>query len=105
VLPCPAASVLPGLSPSNVLSSSLREIWYDSESFNRFRGVEWMREPCRSCPRKEIDFGGCRCQAFQLTGEAAATDPACSLSPQHDLMTALVGTAAPGPLIPRRVRA
>jgi pyrroloquinoline quinone biosynthesis protein E len=105
VLPCPAASVLPGLSPENVLMTSLSEIWYSSASFNRFRGTEWMREPCRSCPRKEIDFGGCRCQAFQLTGDAAATDPACALSPDHGLMAGLVNTAAPGHLLPRRVTA
>lgn len=105
VLPCPAASVLPGLSPENVLRTPLAQIWYSSKAFNEFRGTAWMREPCRACPRKEIDFGGCRCQAFQLTGDAAATDPACSLSPRHDLMGDLVGAAAPGPLIPRRVTA
>lgn len=100
VLPCPAASVLPGLSPGSVLEDALYDIWYRSESFNRFRGTDWMREPCRSCPRKEIDFGGCRCQAFQLTGDAAATDPACSLSPRHGLMADLVGAAVPPSLTP-----
>lgn len=103
VMPCPAASVIPDLEPASVLDSSLRDIWYQSTTFNRFRGTDWMRDPCRSCPRKEIDFGGCRCQAFQLTGDAAATDPACALSPQHDLVTSLVGAAAPVPFTPRRV--
>jgi pyrroloquinoline quinone biosynthesis protein E len=102
VLPCPAASVLPGLHPANVAAASLEHIWYHSPAFTAFRGTAWMREPCRSCPRREVDFGGCRCQAFQLTGDAAATDPACALSPHHGLMASLVGQAAPGPLVPRR---
>jgi pyrroloquinoline quinone biosynthesis protein E len=92
VLPCPAASVITSLPVPNVLSSSLAEIWYDSATFNAFRGTSWMREPCRSCPRKEIDFGGCRCQAFQLTGDAAATDPVCTLSPDHGLVQGILGT-------------
>lgn len=103
VLPCPAASVLPDLSPGNVLDSPLAEIWYSSDAFNRFRGTAWMPQPCRSCPRKEVDFGGCRCQAFQLTGDAAATDPACALSPRHDLVTELVAAAAPVSFAPRRI--
>jgi pyrroloquinoline quinone biosynthesis protein E len=65
-------------------------IWDDSPSFNRFRGEEWMPEPCRGCPRRAIDFGGCRCQAFQLTGDAAATDPVCYLSPHHGLVERVV---------------
>jgi pyrroloquinoline quinone biosynthesis protein E len=64
----------------NVRESPLDWIWRESESFNRFRGTEWMPEPCRSCPQKEIDFGGCRCQAALLTGNAANTDPVCTLS-------------------------
>jgi PqqA peptide cyclase len=92
VLPCPAASVITSLPVQNVVRSSLAEIWYDSETFNAFRGTEWMREPCLSCPRKEIDFGGCRCQAFQLTGDAAATDPVCTLSPDHGLVQDILAT-------------
>ncbi|HZM76403.1 MAG TPA: pyrroloquinoline quinone biosynthesis protein PqqE [Candidatus Limnocylindrales bacterium] len=108
VLPCPAASVLPDLLPGNVLDSSLADIWYSSDAFNRFRGTSWMPQPCRSCPRKEVDFGGCRCQAFQLTGDPAATDPACALSPQHDRVVELVAAAAapvslPVSFLPRRL--
>jgi PqqA peptide cyclase len=86
VLPCHAAESLP-LSFDNIKERLLSAIWYESEAFNRFRGLDWMKEPCRSCPRKEIDFGGCRCQAFALTGDAAAADPACSLSPHHRLLS------------------
>ncbi len=82
VLPCPAAHVL-GLPRASVRERSLAWIWQDSPAFQRFRGTGWMPEPCRSCPRREIDFGGCRCQAFQLTGDAARTDPVCHLSPDH----------------------
>ncbi len=105
VWPCPAASVLPGLSAVNVTSASLHDIWYGSAAFNQFRGTGWMREPCRSCARRELDFGGCRCQAFQLTGDASATDPACSLSPHHHLVQELVGDGGSGSLAPRRLRA
>jgi len=94
VLPCQAAATIPGLEIENVRDRSLEQIWFDSGAFNRFRGTDWMPEPCRSCPRKEIDFGGCRCQAYQLTGDAAATDPVCTLSPHHDLVTGLL-TGAP----------
>ena len=86
VLPCQAAREIPELEFPNVLSASLTEIWFESVVFNRFRGTDWMQEPCRSCERREIDFGGCRCQAFLLTGDAAATDPVCHLSPQHSLV-------------------
>jgi PqqA peptide cyclase len=61
----------------------LAEIWLNGQAFQKYRGTEWMKEPCRSCPRKEVDYGGCRCQAFALTGDAANTDPACSLSLRH----------------------
>jgi pyrroloquinoline quinone biosynthesis protein E len=98
VLPCPAASVITSLPVQNVRRSSLSEIWYDSETFNAYRGTSWMREPCRSCPRQEIDFGGCRCQAFQLTGDAAATDPVCTLSPDHGLVQDILAAE----LIPER---
>src|SRR5437588_635679 len=84
VLPCStASSAIPDLRFENVRARSLDWIWRESESFNRFRGTEWMPEPCRSCPQKEIDFGGCRCQAALLTGDAASTDPVCSLSPNR----------------------
>jgi len=83
VLPCQAAREITSLSFPNVREQSLRDIWFDSEAFNRFRGTSWLPEPCRSCPRRELDFGGCRCQAFLLTQDAGATDPACLLSPHH----------------------
>jgi len=84
VLPCPtASSAIPDLRFENVRGRALDWIWSQSESFNRFRGTEWMPEPCRSCPRREIDFGGCRCQAALLTGNAATTDPVCTLSPSR----------------------
>jgi pyrroloquinoline quinone biosynthesis protein E len=84
VLPCPtASSAIPDLRFENVRERSLDWIWRESESFNRFRGTAWMPEPCRSCPQKEIDFGGCRCQAALLTGNAANTDPVCTLSPNR----------------------
>jgi PqqA peptide cyclase len=88
VLPCHAAEVLPGLSFENVRDKPLEWIWQESASFNRFRGEDWMPEPCRSCDRRSEDFGGCRCQAFLLTADATATDPVCSLAPTHDIVTA-----------------
>jgi PqqA peptide cyclase len=90
VLPCQAAASIPGLAIENVRDKSLREIWSESEMFNAFRGTDWMQEPCRSCPlgRQEVDFGGCRCQAVALTGNAAATDPVCHLSPDHEVIVA-----------------
>jgi pyrroloquinoline quinone biosynthesis protein E len=88
VLPCQAAATIPGLQIDNVRERSLAEIWFESETFNRFRGTDWMQEPCRSCPlgRQEVDHGGCRCQALALTGDAAATDPVCHLSPDHHIV-------------------
>lgn len=83
VLPCHAAESLPGLCFDNVKEKGLREIWLEGEAFKLYRGTDWMKEPCKSCARKEIDFGGCRCQALALTGDATNTDPACSLSPHH----------------------
>ena len=90
VLPCPVAGQLIGPPIENVRQHSLAWIWDYSPLFNRFRGVDWMPEPCRSCPRQAVDFGGCRCQAFQLTGDASATDPVCTLSPQHARVTEAV---------------
>jgi pyrroloquinoline quinone biosynthesis protein E len=84
VQPCHEAHTLPGLEFWNVADRSLAACWADAPGMNAFRGLDWMEEPCRSCPERERDFGGCRCQAFRLAGEAAATDPACRLSPHHD---------------------
>ncbi len=92
-LPCHAARMLPGLTFPNVRSASVREVWYDSPGFNHFRGDGWMKEPCRSCPERNTDFGGCRCQAFMLTGDAANADPVCDLSPYHHLVTEAVARA------------
>jgi pyrroloquinoline quinone biosynthesis protein E len=83
VLPCHAAETIPGLEFWNVREHTLKEIWTRSPAFTAYRGTDWMPEPCRSCDRRERDWGGCRCQALALTGDAAATDPACSLSPFH----------------------
>ena len=82
-LPCHAAAQLPGLEFPNVRNHSVSQIWNDSDAFNQFRGFDWMKEPCRSCPEKEKDFGGCRCQAYMLTGDAANADPVCDKSPHH----------------------
>jgi pyrroloquinoline quinone biosynthesis protein E len=97
MLPCLAAQQLPGPTPS-VRSATVAGIWRRSELFNRFRGTDWMPSPCRDCALREVDFGGCRCQAFQLTGDASATDPACSLSPHHAAVAAVPLVAA----VPRR---
>ncbi len=88
VLPCQAAASIPGLHVDNVRDRSLAEIWFQSETFQLYRGTDWMAEPCRSCPlgRQEIDHGGCRCQALALTGDAGATDPVCHLSPHHEII-------------------
>ncbi len=91
VLPCPtASSAIPDLRFENVRARGLDWIWRESESFNRFRGTEWMPEPCQSCPQREIDFGGCRCQAALLTGNAANTDPVCDLSPNRASVDAVL---------------
>jgi pyrroloquinoline quinone biosynthesis protein E len=92
-LPCHAARMLPGLEFPNVRDSSVKQAWYDSSGFNHFRGDAWMKEPCRSCPEKARDFGGCRCQAFLMTGDAANADPVCDLSPHHHLVTEAVERA------------
>ena len=86
VLPCHAAELIPDLEFWNVQDHSLADIWMSSPAFNAFRGTDYLPEPCASCERREIDFGGCRCQAFALTGDARATDPVCHLSPAHDLV-------------------
>ena len=94
VLPCHTARMIPGMQFPHVRESGLREAWYQSEAFNRYRGTAWMKEPCRSCPEKEQDLGGCRCQALMLAGDAAAADPVCSKSPHHDRVVAAVTHAA-----------
>ncbi|HTZ84611.1 MAG TPA: pyrroloquinoline quinone biosynthesis protein PqqE [Candidatus Acidoferrales bacterium] len=96
VLPCHAAEVLPGMTFENVREKSVQWIWRESSSFQRFRGEEWMPEPCRSCERRTEDFGGCRCQAFLLAGDAGVTDPACSLAPAHGVVEAAVREANSG---------
>ncbi|NMH99970.1 pyrroloquinoline quinone biosynthesis protein PqqE [Pseudonocardia acidicola] len=91
-LPCPAAQALP-LPRASVREDSLSRIWAESPLFQSFRGTDWMPDPCRGCDRREIDFGGCRCQAFQLTGDAARTDPVCHLSPDHGIVADAVRAA------------
>ena len=86
VLPCHASETIPGLEFWHVQDHSLGDIWVNAPAFKAFRGTDWMPEPCRSCDRREIDFGGCRCQALALVGDASATDPACHLSPHHAIM-------------------
>ncbi|MBM4254790.1 MAG: pyrroloquinoline quinone biosynthesis protein PqqE [Deltaproteobacteria bacterium] len=93
VLPCHAAHTIPNLHFDNVQQQSLKTIWPESPALNAFRGDAWMEEPCRSCPNKAKDFGGCRCQAFLLTGDPAATDPVCHLSPRHDVIVEAIATA------------
>jgi pyrroloquinoline quinone biosynthesis protein E len=86
VLPCHAAHTLPGLTFDNVTDRALAEIWTASDGFTRFRGEAWMPAPCRTCPERGIDFGGCRCQAYHLTGDMTVTDPSCALAPDHDIV-------------------
>src|SRR5919198_1701466 len=102
VLPCHAAESIPGLEFWSVQDHALAEIWRHSPAFRAFRGTDWMREPCRSCPRREEDFGGCRCQAFLLTGDARAADPVCHLSPDHGLVHRIAGIRDDAPYAYRR---
>lgn len=102
VLPCHAAESIRGLIFWNVRDYTLREIWDDSPAFTAFRGTAWIKEPCQSCPRKEIDFGGCRCQAFAWTGDAAEADPACELSVHHAALRAAVSAPRTDALTYRR---
>ena len=96
-LPCHAAQTLPGLIFENVRDKPLGDIWRDGAAFNAYRGIGWMKEPCRSCDRREIDFGGCRCQAMAVSGDPAATDPACALSPDHARFAAFAETESQAP--------
>lgn len=98
VLPCHEARMLPGLTFPSVREGSMEWIWYDSPGFNAFRGDAWMKEPCRSCPEKSKDFGGCRCQAYLLTGNAANADPVCDLSPHHHAVVEAVERAQKRPI-------
>jgi PqqA peptide cyclase len=102
-LPCHAAHTLPGLKFDNVRERDLAAIWSGSPGFNAFRGEEWMPEPCRSCDKRALDYGGCRCQAYHLTGNAAATDPTCRLAPSHGLIDSARAEAA-GDAPPLRYR-
>lgn len=92
-LPCHTARMLPGLSFPNVREQSMREIWFESDAFNRFRGFGWMKEPCASCEEREKDLGGCRCQAYLLAHDATVADPVCSKSPHHQVVVAAVERA------------
>ena len=96
VLPCHAAETIPGLQFWSVRDRPLAEIWRGSPAFQAFRGTDWMAEPCRSCELREIDYGGCRCQAMAIAGDARATDPACELSPDHVRMRALAEQVSSG---------
>lgn len=93
-LRCHTARMLPGFAFPDVRKQDLASIWYESEAFNLFRGTAWLPEPCRSCDEQEKDDGGCRCQAFMLTGDASATDPVCEKSPQHGLIANALQLAA-----------
>lgn len=97
VLPCHAAQTIPGLEFWSVRDHSLLDIWMQSPAFQAFRGTEWMQEPCRSCAFRDTDFGGCRCQALALAGDAAATDPVCEFSPMHSQVRDVAEAAAAGP--------
>jgi pyrroloquinoline quinone biosynthesis protein E len=100
VLPCHAAESIPGLDFERVGERPLAAIWADGAAFARFRGADWMPDPCRACDRREIDWGGCRCQAYALTGRAVAVDPACGLSPDHAALIAVAAEESAGPAPP-----
>ena len=102
VLPCHAANVLPGMTFENVQSKPLREIWQQSDAFQKYRGEEWMPELCRNCDRRAQDFGGCRCQAFLLAHDAAATDPVCTKSPQRSIVDSILADVIPPALTKER---
>src|SRR5947208_14814612 len=106
VLPCQAASTIPGLEFANVREHPLEWIWNESDAFTRFRGTGWMQEPCRTCPlgRQEVDFGGCRCQALRLTGDPAATDPVCRFSAHHDRVVSARESAQTDELVYRTMK-
>ncbi|MDZ4843093.1 MAG: pyrroloquinoline quinone biosynthesis protein PqqE [Hyphomicrobium aestuarii] len=106
VLPCHAAESIPGLQFDNVREKSLSDIWLTGQAFEMYRGTSWMKDPCRTCDRREIDWGGCRCQAMMMTGDPTNVDPACELSPMHDEFKALANVesdAAAPEFIYRRI--
>lgn len=103
VLPCHAAESIPGLEFWNVKDRPLAEIWTDSPAFNAFRGTDFLPEPCAACERREVDFGGCRCQAYLLTGDARATDPVCHLSPHHARVVELAAARNDADYVYRRM--
>ncbi|WP_020631256.1 pyrroloquinoline quinone biosynthesis protein PqqE [Amycolatopsis alba] len=92
VLPCPASTAIETLEFDNIRDKPLARIWYESSSFNAYRSEDWMSDTCGTCERRAIDFGGCRCQAFQLTGDASATDPVCSRSPDRGIVDLILAT-------------
>jgi pyrroloquinoline quinone biosynthesis protein E len=100
-LPCHAAKIIPGMKFQNVKDRGLSEIWEASEAFQKFRGEAWMQEPCKTCERRELDFGGCRCQALLIAGDPAATDPVCSLAPTRAKVDVIL-EAANKPSVPER---
>jgi pyrroloquinoline quinone biosynthesis protein E len=102
MLPCPAATSITTLTFPNVATTSVADGWFTSPAFTAYRGKDWMPEPCRSCERRDIDHGGCRCQAFLLTGDAGRTDPVCAKSPDHGIVTAYRDGVPATELIPRR---
>lgn len=103
MLPCPAAASIRTLTFENVRDRSVEQIWTSSDAFVAYRGDAWMPEPCRTCERKDVDFGGCRCQAFALLGDAGLTDPACAKSPHHDVMARALEEPHPPAFQPRRM--
>jgi PqqA peptide cyclase len=100
VLPCHTAETIRGLEFDYITDKTLAEIWFDGSAFNTFRGFDWMQEPCRSCERREMDFGGCRCQAMAFANDAAATDPVCSRSPLHAKIKEITQSALTSPEAP-----
>lgn len=105
VLPCHAAQTIPHLTFENVRDTRLDAIWYDSPAFNAYRGTDWLPEPCQSCERKEVDFGGCRCQALALAGDAGATDPVCVKSPDHGRVIEMLAQDEDAPDLTYRINA
>ncbi len=106
MMPCQECETIPGIEIDNVRDRPLADIWFKGQAFEMFRGTDWMKEPCKTCDRREIDWGGCRCQALAVTGDAAATDPACNLSPYHEEFAAIAereSREAPPPFKYRRL--
>jgi len=106
VLPCHAAESIPGLQFDNVRTKSLSDIWLTGQAFEMYRGTSWMKDPCRTCDRREIDWGGCRCQAMMMTGDPTNVDPACELSPMHEEFKALANVesdASAPPFVYRKI--